>query len=144
MNKLTTTLTAAKLPLFALIALSVAACTQPQDRLKVADYADAGTTALVIAQGGVEMNPVIGVAGNSAAPVVALVSKYALREGLPVVFPDMSQDNADTTMNAVGWLGACNNLMIMASSVTFPASLLGGAICAGLSVQHDLSKGETQ
>ena len=51
-----------------LIALSVSACTPPQERLKVADYADAGTTALVIAQGGVEMNPVIGVAGNSAAP----------------------------------------------------------------------------
>ena len=122
-----------KYPLLAALALT-AACSNGSN-LQVADYADAGSTALVIAQGGVEMNPIVGVAGNSAAPIVSLGLKYTLRNGLPYIV-DMTQEQADATADMAGWLGACNNIAVLAGA-SFPASLIPGVGCLILSGYND-------
>ena len=118
-----------------LAALSVAACSSDAPDLHAADYADAGSTALVIAQGGVEMNPIVGVAGDAAAPLVSLGLKYTLRNGLPYVL-DMTQGQADATADMAGWLGACNNIAVLAGA-SFPASLIPGVGCLILSGYSD-------
>ena len=118
-----------------LAALSVAACSSDAPDLHVADYADAVSTALVIAEGGVEMNQIVGVAGNSAAPIVSLGLKYTLRNGLPYIV-DMTQEQADATADMAGWLGACNNIAVLAGA-SFPASLIPGVGCLLISGYRD-------
>ena len=95
--------------------------------VKPIDLADAGTTAAVIAQGGTEMNPIIGAAGDAAAPVVAVGVKYALRN---IAEEGSELDDAlEYGTDIAGWVGTCNNLAVMAG-VAFPSSLLVGAACA--------------
>lgn len=118
--------------------IAALALTTACDTLKLPDYADAGTTAAVIAQGGVEMNPILGAAGNGAAPAVSLVGKYAIREGGPYV--GLTEGQSEVTANAAGWLGACNNAAVLLGA-GFPQSLIPGAGCLLLSIRHDVNAG---
>lgn len=46
------------------------------------DLADAGTTAVAVAQGATEANPIVGIAGDAAAPVVSLAVKHVAKKAL--------------------------------------------------------------
>ena len=116
-------------------ALALTGACSSTASLKPIDYADAGTTAAIIAQGGLETNPVIGVAGNAAAPVVALGVKYGLRAGLPAL--GMPQEQADAAIDLASWIGTCNNIAVLTGAAAFPASLGVGALCGGLSLYMD-------
>lgn len=121
----------------ALVFVSACSTNRDGDRpdLHLADFADAGTTAAVIAQGGAEMNPALAVAGDAAAPVVSLGFKYVLRNGLPHVL-DMTQGQADAMADMAGWMGACNNFAVLGGA-SFPASLIPGVGCLILSGYND-------
>jgi hypothetical protein len=90
--------------------VSVAGCSSP---LRPADYADAASTALVIASGGVELNPLIGALGdNLAAPVSLVVSagaRYAIDEFIPPENQDVYHHVLTTAKIAV----TCNNLGVI-------------------------------
>lgn len=107
----------------------------PTETLRAPDYADAASTALGVAQGFGEANPIVAIGGDAAAPVVALGLKYALREALPAA--GVPQDGADAIMDAVGWIGFCNNVALITGTVTFPASLGIGAGCGAISTYVD-------
>ena len=102
------------------------ACSDISENVKPIDLADAGTTAVIIAQGGVEMNPVIGVAGNAASPLVAIAVKSGLRYTMRGVLPE---GVADHSVDLGGYVGTCNNLAVLAGVATFPTSLIYGAAC---------------
>lgn len=109
-----------------LAALSLAACSAP----RTADYADSATTAVAISQGATEANPVVGVAGDSAAPVVALGAKVVVRSlvdnsGLEQEQKDLVHD----ILSAGGWGATCNNVAVYAG-VSGPAAPALGLMCA--------------
>ena len=108
------------------------------DTLKAPDYLDAATTAGVIAQGGAEMNPIIGFAGDSAAPLVSLGGKYVIREHGDLI--GLTPAQSDLTANAAGWLGGCNNLVHLVANVELTTSLTVGALCAAWSIYNDQEK----
>lgn len=116
-------------------ALALTGACSSTASLKPIDYADAGTTAAIIAQGGLETNPLIGAAGNAAAPVVALGVKYGLRAGLPAL--GMPQEQADAAIDVASWIGTCNNIPVWLNIIEFPKSLIVGAVCGGLSLYMD-------
>lgn len=118
-----------------LLAVSISACSPERAPLQTADYADALTTAVGVAQGATEANPVIGFAGDAAAPVVALGVKYGLRNGLPMA--GVPQEGADAIVDAVGWIGACSNAALLASVAAFPTTLYYGAACGAVSLYTD-------
>jgi hypothetical protein len=91
------------------------------------DYADAGTTALGIAQGATELNPVIGIAGDATAPVVSLIVKAGVREYMDS--QGYSECHIDRTVNAGSVLGVTNNLLWLAGAST-PVGLAAGAMAA--------------
>ena len=111
----------------------VSACSDTA--LKPIDYADAGTTALIVAQGGVEANAVIGAAGNATAPIVSLGVKYGLRAGLPAA--GFTEPQADALIDTASWIGTCNNIAVLTGAAAFPASLGFGAICGAASFYSD-------
>lgn len=109
--------------------LASCAGTQP---LRPLDYADAGTTALAINQGAVELNPVIGAAGDTAAPVVALGVKWVIRNGLAATVDTPEQvETINRVMDVSGAIGACNNLAWLTGAEGH-VTLLFGALCGGL------------
>ena len=90
------------------------------------DAADSITTAAFVSQGFTELNPVIGVAGDAAAPVVALVVKEGLRELLKS--QGYSECEANRYVGSGSALGVANNLTLLAGGG--PASLAVGAFAA--------------
>ena len=116
------------LPIAILAAASLAACSPP----RAMDYADAGATALAIANGATEANPVVGFAGDAAAPVVALVAKVAVRsiiDAADITEPERKQ--AHHVMDATGAFAACNNIAAATSAapnVSIPIGILCGVI----------------
>lgn len=95
--------------------------------LSAYDYTDAGTTALAVAQGASEANPLIGIAGDGAAPVVALVAKAGAREYMRS--KGYSECEIDRTLNTSGVLGTVNNLLVVAGA-SGPIGLLAGGVAA--------------
>lgn len=91
------------------------------------DYADAGTTALAVAGGASEGNPLFSVAGNGAAPVVALVAKAGAREYMKS--QGYSECEIDRAVNTSGVFGTANNLLVLAGAST-PVGLLAGGMAA--------------
>lgn len=108
------------------VATSLTACSGDV-KLTRADYADAATTAVAVSQGFVEGNPVIGIAGDAAAPLVALGVKYAAKE--IAIASGATPEQATRTVNAAGMLGTCNNVALLLG-VTGAGPLLAGAFCA--------------
>lgn len=129
-----------KLPITLAAVATLAACSTPIQKPTVIDYADAGTTALFVAQGYTEMNPIIGAAGDPAAPIVALVVKSVLRTLLPIT-GGISQDRTDAAVDLAGALGACNNIALIAGAAN---PMLYGAVCAAWSAysNRDVLRGE--
>lgn len=110
----------------AALIVTLSACVKP------IDLADAGTTAVIIAQGGTELNPVIGIAGDNAAPLVALGLKAGAR------YMAEGTENEEAVSEAVdfaGSVGACNNLLQLAG-VDLGVSLTVGVLCGLISLQH--------
>lgn len=96
------------------------------------DYFDAGTTAIAVAGGASEVNPFIGVAGDTASPLVALLVKLGLRNGLPIF--GVPQEGADSLVDATSLLGGCANSALILGLAEFPATLVYGAGCYLLSL----------
>lgn len=102
--------------------------------LEVPDALDAGTTGLVVLQGGVERNPLIGAAGDGAAPLVALAAKSGARylaEGTE------AEGIVNAGANAAGWWGFCHNGLQLVTSIEFSTSLAIGAACGAASFYND-------
>lgn len=91
------------------------------------DYADAGSTAIGISQGLTEMNPVIGVAGDAAAPVVSLVVKAGVREFM--LSQGYTLCEANRVVGAGSALGLGNNIAVLAGASN-PVGLAVGAVSA--------------
>lgn len=117
-----------------LLTVFLAACSGGQ-QLRGSDYFDAGTTALAIAGGATEASPLVGMAGDTAAPVVSLGGKWIIRNGLPLI--DVPQDAANAIADSAGMLGGCANLALVLNLAAFPATLGYGAFCAAASLYHD-------
>lgn len=117
-----------------LLAVFLSACSE-SSLVKEADIADALSTAVVIADGAVETNKVIGVAGDAAAPLVAIGVKVGLREGLPLL--GVPEEGADALVDAAGWIGACANTALWLNLAAFPHTLWYGAGCGVASMYHD-------
>ena len=109
-------------PTLAAAVLALSACSN-----SALDYADAGTTALAISQGATELNPVVGIAGDAAAPVVALVVKAGVREYMAQ--NGYSECEIDRTVNSGSVFGLTNNLVWLAGGPT-PIGLAVGGIAA--------------
>jgi hypothetical protein len=102
--------------------------SRPRVRLSGADYADAGTTALGLARGAVEGNPLFAWSG-SAAPVVGLAGKYGMKRAL--VAMGHTAEEADRKVGIGSALGTCNNLAVITGATGY-GPLLVGAACAGI------------
>ena len=110
-------------------AFSMSACST----LRPADYADSTTTAAAIANGATEVNPIIGAAGDNAAPFVALGGKVVVRSlinnsGLS----NQEKENAQNIVSSAGWGASCNNLAVFAGATGYAAPAIG-LVCALLS-----------
>lgn len=97
-----------------------------QAELGAGDYADAGTTAVGVSMGLTEANPIIGAAGNAAAPIVALGAKLIVKDALIQAGHDPKEVNR--SMNNVSAGYACANVATIAA-VALPAALLMGGAC---------------
>jgi len=112
-----------------LFALSMSACSS----LRPADYADSATTAVSIANGATELNPVVGAAGDSAAPVMALGTKVVVRSLIDNSgLSEQEKENAHNIVSSVGWGASCNNLAVIAGATGYAAPAIG-LICAIIS-----------
>lgn len=113
--------------LAAVIALIV---TTACSTVKPVDLADVGTTAAIIAQGGVEMNPIVGVAGDSNAPLVALGLKAGVRY---VAEGTEYEEELNSAVDAASWIGTCNNVLQLTTSLQFEVTILFGTLCGVIS-----------
>jgi hypothetical protein len=102
---------------------------RPRVTLKAPEYADAATTALGLARGAVEGNPLFAWSG-SAAPIVGLAGKYAVKRLLVANGYTVAQ--ADYNLGITSTLAACSNLAVITSGATLGAGLTVGAVCAGV------------
>ncbi|WP_068111868.1 hypothetical protein [Tropicimonas marinistellae] len=103
-------------------------------RLGIGDFSDAGASALAAASGLTELNPAYASFGP-AAPVAMLGLKCAGKQlltnaGLPA-------HEVNRSVESVGMLGGCYNLMLVAGAAAPPAAAVGAA--CGL-VYNDLLK----
>ena len=112
-----------------ILALSLAACSAP----RTADYADSVSTYAAISQGATELNPVVGAAGDSAAPVMALGTKVIVRSLIDNSgLSDQEKENAHNIVSSVGWGASCNNLAVIAGATGYAAPAIG-LVCAIIS-----------
>jgi len=110
-------------------AFSMSACSS----LRPADYADSGTTAIAIANGATEVNPIIGAAGDNAAPFVALGGKVVVRSLIDNSgLSNQDKESAHNIVSSVGWGASCNNIAVFAGATGYAAPAIGLA-CALLS-----------
>lgn len=90
--------------------IALAACSAP----RVSDYADAGSTAAFLSAGHVEVNPIIGAAGD-AAPVAALGMKVVARSVIDQIDDEGQRQAAHENMDTVNWGVFCNNVVLLAT-----------------------------
>jgi len=97
---------------------------------------DAASTAAAIASGvGVEANPVIGAAGNAAAPAVSLLVKL----GICQVMKSNGASSRDiaTVSKSAGMTGMVNNALIFAGGGPF--AIVGGMIAGAAIVDQRMN-----
>ena len=98
----------------------------PSVTLKPIDYADGITTAIGVANGFEEGNPIIAWAGK-AAPVVALAMKYVAKRVL--VASGVPVEDADHAIGIGSAFGVGNNVLILAGA-SGPVGLAAGVLVA--------------
>ena len=97
--------------------IGLAACS-----IQPGELADAATTAVVLADGGVELNPVLSWAGD-AAPVVSIAAKQGAKYLL--VQQGYEQETVDNISNSLSWGAACHNVVIWTGGAHPPGIALG-------------------
>jgi len=107
------------------LALTLSACSNGA-KLQSGDYADAATTAVGVALGHTEVNPLLGAAPDAAIPVAALGFKYAVKAGM--IEAGYPVEQANKTVNSVSWGAACHNLVILAGG-PHPIGIAAGIGC---------------
>ena len=126
-----------KLTIAIIAALSVAGCT---NNLEPADVGDAGTTAVAIGLGAVEVGG-LGALPGGVVPLAALAGKNVIRTQIEE--GNMSPEDARTAtiaMDGFGWLGTCNNTAVILGIIgvinplTVGQTLTVGVACALASV----------
>jgi hypothetical protein len=93
------------------LALSLSACsTSP---LRPADYADAASTAVAVAGGAVELNPITGALGNNMAAPVSLVASAGVRYAIDEYAPPENRETYHRTFSTIKLAATCNNLGVI-------------------------------
>ena len=108
-------------------ALAVSGCS-----LRPVDYADSASTAVAIAQGAAEANPIIGAAGDGMAAPISLALTAGMRYAIEEHAPEEKRAEYHQHLTSVKWFATCNNIAVIAS-VAPPAPILIGAACGALS-----------
>ena len=117
--------------------LTATACT---NNLETADYGDAGTTAVALGLGAVEVGG-LGALPGGVVPLAALAGKNVIRTQIEE--GNMTPEDARTAtiaMDGFGWLGTCNNTAVILGIIgvinplTVVQTLGIGVACAAASV----------
>jgi hypothetical protein len=90
---------------------SLSACSSSP--LRTADYADAASTALVIASGGVELNPLLGALGGDLAAPLSLVVSAGARYAIDEFIPEERQGVYHHALTTAKIAVTCNNLGVV-------------------------------
>lgn len=111
-----------------LLPLVLAACAEIDDapRLGPGDVADVTTTAIGLAEGFTEANPLLAQCGP-AAPACAAIAKPALK----YVFVEgagMTPRDANIAVEGPSWMAGCANLMVI-SGAAVPLAAAVGVTC---------------
>jgi hypothetical protein len=113
-------------PVASLRPLAAGTPQRPRVTLKGPEYADAATTAVALARGLAEGNPLFAWSG-AAAPVVGLAGKFGMKHLL--VANGFTVEQADYSLGITSTLAACSNVAVMAGAAA-GAGLAAGAVCA--------------
>jgi hypothetical protein len=90
---------------------SLSACSSSP--LRTADYADAASTAMVIASGGVELNPLLGALGDDLAAPLSLVVSAGARYAIDEFIPPEQQPVYHHVLSTAKIALVCNNLGVV-------------------------------
>jgi hypothetical protein len=121
------------------LVIALSACSP----LRPADYADAASTAVAIAGGAAELNPVVGALGDNMAAPVSLVLSAGTRYAIDVLVEPESREAYHRTFSTLKLAATCNNLGVILGIE--PVGLLVMAVTCG-AVHHyyvPLPTGET-
>ena len=92
------------------------------------EIGDSVTTAIALADGAVELNPVISWAGD-AAPIVSIVGKQVVKAAL--IESGYEAETVNSVSNSLSWGATCNNLVIIGGG-TGGLGLAAGLICVAV------------
>jgi len=98
------------------IALAALVLAAGCSNLRPADYADSASTALAIADGAVELNPIVGALGDDMAAPVALVLTAGARYAIDEYAEPENVDKYHDTLSTAKWAVTCNNLAVWAGA----------------------------
>lgn len=107
-------------------------------RIGPADFADAGSTAVGLASGLVEANPIAAAAGN-AAPLVLIPLKYGAKKVM--VASGFTPARANWLVETAGTFATCNNLAALSGGVP-PVAIGVGIICGVIYAEQSKSRYE--
>lgn len=107
-------------------------------RIGPADFADAGSTAVGLASGLVEANPIAAAAGN-AAPLVLIPLKYGVKRVM--VASGVTPARANWLVETAGTFATCNNLAALSGGVP-PVAIGVGIICGVIYAEQSKSRYE--
>jgi len=97
------------------------------------ELADAGTTALGVANGAAEANPLLAGTGVMA-PVVSLLAKQGAKE--LIIAQGYNREEVNRVSDSLSWLAACHNVVVLTGGL-HPAGLFAGAICGLISYNNN-------
>jgi len=106
-------------------ALFLAACGA---KVQPGEVGDAVTTAVGLASGAAELNPILSGAGD-AAPIVSLVAKQAVKAAM--IHNGYEPETVNSVSNSLSWGATCNNLVVIGGGAG-GLSLAAGLICVAL------------
>ena len=105
--------------------LTLAACGA---KVQPGEVGDTVTTAVGLASGAAELNPILSGAGD-AAPIVSLVAKQAVKAAL--IESGYEAETVNSISDSLSWGATCNNLVVIGGGAG-GLSLAAGLICVWL------------
>lgn len=111
-----------------IVVLTLCACANSEARLEGGDYADAATTAAVIASPAlVELNPLV----QSSNPVVGAATLLGLRYAgkAALIQAGYDPDLVNSRFASAGWAVACWNAALLAGAPSGGLSLAAAGLC---------------
>ena len=108
-------------------ALFLAACGNGA-KITAGEIGDSVTTAIALADGAVELNPVISWAGD-AAPIVSIVGKQVVKAAL--IESGYEAETVNSISDSLSWGATCNNLVVIGGG-TGGLGLAAGLICVAV------------